>query len=362
MLVILTIALLVASRGHGHGDWPDFAAGSRLLFGDHPAGATKPGGFEIYRSESDLFIGPLALVVVRILVLAGGYWTAAAVFSLAGVGLVWTIERLAARIQPATRARDVVVLLGGTMFLVGWVDLVTSGHVEDALALAFVIGAMWGVATQQWLLVGVFLGLAIASKQWAVTLIPLVLALDDNRAKVRAVVTAAIVNSVAWAPFVIAAPVTLRAGTRTILAAVDSFPAVVGVAPGGTLIPDWYRPVELIVILGCAVFVARRHWPALLFVAVGIRLAFDPSTYTYYSGGLLLGALILDTADDLPFPIWTLASFLLVLEAHQWIDAPWLRVMVRIALVVVATAYVAGPRRYATAVTAPAGSATRAPE
>src|SRR4029450_5551289 len=114
-------------------------------------------------------------------------------------------------------------------------------------------------------------------------------------------------------------PVTLRAGSRNVYVALDSFPAVVGVTPGGTLIPDWYRPLELLVVLGCATFVAWRHWPALLFVAVGVRLAFDPFTYSYYSAGLLLGAFVLDTSDDLPFPFWTLASFVFVFEAHQWI-------------------------------------------
>jgi hypothetical protein len=157
VLSCVAVALALPNVGEGHGDWSLFSTGARALFAGR--------GLSVYAHNIDLVIGPVGLAVTRTLMLVGGYDAFIVVGSATGLGLIYALERLA----NATTERQAVTLLAGTMFLVAWIDMVAYGHVDDTLACCFVVGALWGVASQRNELAGVSLGLALATKPWAVT-------------------------------------------------------------------------------------------------------------------------------------------------------------------------------------------------
>lgn len=79
------------------------------------------------------------------------------------------------------------------------------GHPEELLCAAFCIGAVLAAIDGRTVLAAVLLGLAIASKQWAVLAIgPVLLALPERR--IRALAIAGAVTAVVLAPILLAAP------------------------------------------------------------------------------------------------------------------------------------------------------------
>jgi hypothetical protein len=297
-----TAGLLVAANaGHGRGDWPSFAAGSRSLFG--------ADGLRVYGHRPELVLGPFALGSIRVLSAIGGYPVAVGVFVTLGVAAIWALERL-------VPGRPIVTLLGGAAFLVGWVDMVMYGHIDDAIVYLSVVGAVWLITTDRSSLAGVALGIALASKQWAVVALPMLFGLSRRW---RALAVAVSLAVLAWGPFALVDLDGLRGGTRLAWTADDSLPARLGLLTGSTIAPDWYRLAEITAVLVVAVVVGWRCWPAVPFVAFGLRIALDPSTWSYYAAGVLLGALIVDVLlTRWSVPWWTLATFVATRLPGPW--------------------------------------------
>src|SRR5262249_53767310 len=150
-------------------------------------------GLSVYAENYDVVAGPVSLVVTRLLGSLGGYDTAVVLGSVLGLVLIWSIERL---VDPSPEAHA-ATLMGGALFLMGWIDMVTYGHIDDALVCVCAVAAVWGVSANRPLIVGCALGIAIATKPWAVTLVPLVLALNA-RGKIKAIGAAVALGVAAW--------------------------------------------------------------------------------------------------------------------------------------------------------------------
>lgn len=324
-LLLIGVALLASLRaiGHGHGDWDFFVDASRRLVGEPVASLPGPGGLLLYASNPYVLTGPLPLLFVRVtdlVGLGGSYAIGVVSANLLAVGAVALLERTAAALD---RARPETTLIGGVVLLVAWSELAGYGHIDDALVLFAVAAALLGLATRQWLAVGIALGLAIATKQWGVMFLPLAFALPTRQW--RAAALAVGIGVVAWAPFVIAAPEMLsQLGTVQIVAddsvfAVLRYPALHG--------PQWVRAAELCGgLLLVAFAVLRGRWQAALFAAIAFRVLIDPATWSYYTAGVVLGALAWDLLGTRRvIPVWTIVTFLLLAEATLLVDDPVLR-------------------------------------
>ena len=275
----------------GGGSWHYFTQGSGLLFGDD-----RGQGLHLYAAHPELQIGPVAFVVATPLRLLGswpGRAVAVLLMSLTGPLLLGSLWRL---VPPHAR-RPSRLLIAGLWFLPVWAELVThAGHLDDVLALVFGIAAMRAVARGNPIAAGLLVAAAADSKPWAAAFVPLLLALPRGRAgggRWRAVVACALGVAVAWLPFLLYDPNTLTAARFAIPTAASSGLRALGFT--GSRTPFWDRPAQL--VLGCllgAVAVVRGRWPAVILLATAARVLLDPEVYSYYTAGVLIGAVAYD--------------------------------------------------------------------
>jgi hypothetical protein len=98
----------------------------------------------------------------------------------------------------------------------------------------------------------------------------------------------------AWLPFVVADPRSLLAASYRIPNVAGSALRVLGASDAMT--PIWCRPAQLVLGTAVAYLMWRRQRPAAMILAViAVRLLLDPATYSYYTAGLVLGTLLVDT-------------------------------------------------------------------
>jgi len=295
----------LAAVGGGY-SWHYFARGADLL--THPG---APGaGLQLYASNPELQIGPLALVAAvpfHSLGPSAGRFATELVLALLGPVLLRVLSGaragLSGRRPPAS-----LVLVTGLVVLPVWCQVATHfAHLDDALALAFAVGAVWAAARQYPYLTALLVAGAVDSKPWALGFAALVLMFPPwQRSRVAALFGAGV--AAAWLPFVIAAPQTLGAAGFAIDSTPDSALRALGVHAATT--PAWDRPAQLLVgVLVAAVCVRRGRWYAVPLTVVTARLLLDPQTYPYYSSGLLLCAAVVDLLGSRrPLPVWSAAA------------------------------------------------------
>jgi hypothetical protein len=348
--ILAGAALLFSLRaiGHGHGDWDFFVAAGRRLLGEPVAGWSGPGGLHLYATSPDVVTGPLTLLGVRAVALAGGdagYAVGVVATNLLAVVGIAAVERAAAL---TGRARPATTLVGGIVVLVAWSELAAYGHVDDAVALVAVTVALWAIARGEPAVIGLALGIAVASKQWGVMFLPLALAVP-GRDRLRSAGVALAVSALAWLPFVFVAPSMLeQRGLSQIVAddsvfAVFDYPRLEG--------PTWVRVAQLavgLVLVGLCVW--RHRWAAAILVAVAARVALDPATWSYYTAGVVLGAFAWDALGTRRvLPAWTIVEFLLLSEATVLVDDPTLRGVLRLLACATALGALVLPREPARA-------------
>ena len=295
-------------------DWQYFVWGSDLLFGTHEIWATEQGGLHLFANYPDIQIGPLSLVVAAVLRVAGddvGRVLAAVLIVALGVLTVRLVEGIVEHLSASSgddqrRRRHLLVLIGGLVAVYAWSELARYVHLDDALALFFMVLAVRGVARQQGS-AGVHLGLAVAAKPWAVLALPLLLALGSKRRRGAAAATAII--ALAYVPFVVADPGTVTAGEPVIDILPGSALTLLGFAEGEP--PAWLRGAQLAVALTLGVVAVRRgRWLGVLLAGIGSRLLLDPGVFYYYSSGAVLAAFLFDLRDDrMPIPVLTVMTF-----------------------------------------------------
>jgi hypothetical protein len=292
LLSLLAAGLVVLNHGHGRGDWQFFSHASEQLL--------RPNWPLLYERHPDVVTGPLALVAVKSFNIVGGYEAMVAISAAVGVMLVSVLER-------ANPGRQLVTLVGGSAFLVGWLDMAAFGHVDDALVYIAVVVATSAIVNDRTDLASIAFGLALGAKQWAFALIPELLGASRRW---RGLAVAISIGVLVWLPFTADGVGAIRGGTDLAYTSPDSLPARLGILRASMLAPEWYRVVELGAVLVLACVVGWRCWAAVPIVALGMRCALDPSTWSYYAAGVLLGALILDFIVSRSFvPWWTLSAF-----------------------------------------------------
>ena len=299
LFMVETAVVGQIAEGRRQADWPIFSEGARNLFGHD--------GLAVLGRHDELIIGPVALAVVQGFRLVGGYKVMALVLGAVGPLLVYVLERM----TPGDR--KVPVFIGGALFSVTWADLVLFGHVEDVLTLSCAVVILWATRNQRPVVAGVALGVALCSKQWALVLAPLLFALP-RRDAIRAGVIASGIAVVAWLPLIVADSRTIQSATQNV--SPDSVMHLFGF---DGITPGWWRAVQLLAALGLATWVALRgNRDAVFLVAVTSRVALDPSTWGYYSAGVLLAALAYDLTRSSKIPWWTVAAFFTIAEAHTF--------------------------------------------
>ena len=242
-----------------------------------------------------------------------------------------------------------LVLTGGCVAAFTWAKLGGYGHLDDALTLACGVIALHQVKAGRSVWAGVAIGVAIASKPWGVIFLPHTLA--SRPRDWRSPVAAAAVAAVAWLPFIIGAPGSLRGLRPTVHIAPDSVLDLVGLTDQS--LPDWMRIAQLAACLAIgAILVARNRPESVIAAAVAVRIATDPATWSYYTPGLVIGVLIWDLLDRRRFP-WATFAVVVGLAPTWLVSSDTLRAVLRAAVAVAVVvwavlrppAWTATPRR-----------------
>jgi hypothetical protein len=317
-------------RGRAMNDWQFFEFGARVLvhYDRH-----YPGGMHLYADYPWLQIGPPPLLLVglaqplppRTVTLLCGV-----VMALAGVVAFGGVERAAARLTGA-RPAPAAVLVAGAVFLAAWGNGVGRfRHLDDVVALTATGLAVAVCASgRRWAVAGLLLGLAAASKPWAIVFAPVLFGLP-RRDRARA--TLVLLGSCAlwWLPFVVADPRTVGAlGQFTPFVSPGSVLATLGVT-GVT--PLWVHPVQIAValVVGLAVG-ARGSWAAVPLAALATRVLLDTQAWSYYGMSLLFATMLFDLATrGRRLPVLTVVTAaiwyvppLLVPGATGWLRLGW---------------------------------------
>lgn len=266
--------------------WHYVMTGAALL-----PSAAPDGGLHLYAAHPELQMGPLTFLVVAPFghapeVVSGV--VAAVLVAAAGPVLLRVLPGLVGvPVTARQRALAAVVLLPV------WAELgVHYVHLDDALALCLLVGAMVAVRRDRPLVAGLLLAASADAKPWALAFVPLLLALPRRR-WVVALGTWTAAVAVAWLPFLVADPGTMHAGRFEIPNDPSSSLRALGVTAAGT--PMWDRPVQVLLGVALAVLVVRRgRWLAVPAVVLGVRVLLDPATYPYYAAGLVLATVLVD--------------------------------------------------------------------
>jgi hypothetical protein len=324
----------LASRATNIGDWG--ADGGPVIE------ALAAGHVGEYLRWSGL-TGPFATVVqAPFVTLSGGSGVAAyqwAVFPcLFGAGLVGLyLGRVAGRRGASQLAQVVLPLL----FLLNPItfEALRLGHPEEVLTAALLVAAMAAASEKHSASAALFLGLAVASKQWAVIgFLPVLLVLPARRLKTGIVAVAVI--GVLFLPSVAASPGSFLgaqqvasgtpqngvAGPLSIWYPVASSTKVVSSVNGERFVahvehaPELAASVShsLIVLLALALPLAlawRRGLPlspsdgfALLVLLALLRCVLDPVDNLYYQEPLLLALIGWDAVSPRTAPLRTLLA------------------------------------------------------
>jgi len=333
------LASTITATGEWDGDsWPKVHA------------LTQGNFTEFFRAES--MMGPFASVVqAPFAALSGGgaliayRWSAFACLLAAGL-LGLYLAHLARRRGVPTLGQALIA--GLCLFNPLTIGALDKGHPEELLTAALAVAAIATASEGHRYRTAVLLGLAIASKQWAViAILPVLMALPSSRIRV-ALIAGAIV-AVLTLPALIAAP--------------ESFSEVHGAAAstGRVVTPwsVWYPAAEVTPEhhqVGSTSFTAEVHeapplagslsHPLIVFLALGLpvalalrrggfrlsgpdamgllallallRCALDPVDNFYYHVPLLLALLGWDALDAWRLPLRGLAGTAIALLFWEW--------------------------------------------
>lgn len=204
------------------------------------------------------------------------------------------------------------------------------GHPEELLTTSLAVGAIVSAAQRRVILTTVLLGLAIASKQWAViAMFPVVAVFPGRRVHVISG-AAAIVTAVSLPALLISAPTFLHnqlvlVHEHYLAPAWDSWlflvsPRVTLPVGGGltytgphlsSTVVGLLHPLIIVVAIAIGVYVARRvrthltldAWFAAIALAFLLRCALDTETMPYYEAPLFMTLLAWDALQGGRLPL-----------------------------------------------------------
>jgi hypothetical protein len=294
------------------GDWPWFEAGARTLI--HLNSHYSTGALSLYVHFPEIQVGPPPLMIVAALqwlppaVVRLGM---AVVVALAGVWCLRCVELIVGRAVAPERAvrLQTLVFRAGLLALPiwGW----ESGrweHLDDVMAIAAAMTAMAIIASgRRWWLAAFLVGIAIASKPWALVVAPCLLGLPREQ-RARASLVTILTAAACWGPFVLGDSQTVSAlGSFQFPVDHTSTMHLLGVPLGNA--PKWVRPAQFVGgFLIALAAVRQRRWLAVPLIAFAFRVVVDPQTWIYYGIGPLIGAVLWDAAVDRKWPAWTIAT------------------------------------------------------
>lgn len=334
------LASTISATGEWDGDsWPKIHA------------LTQGNFTEYFRVES--LMGPFpSLAQAPFAAISGGGELVAYRWSafpcLLAVGLLGLyLAHLARRRGASTLGQ--ALLAGLCLFNPLTIEALDKGHPEELLTAALSVAAIATALEGHRYRAAVLLGLAVASKQWAViAILPVLMALPSSR--IRVAVVAGAVVAVLTLPALIAAPDTFSEVNRT------------AASMGGRIVTPWsvwYPAAEVITEqheIGSTSFTAEVHevpplvgslsHPLIVFLAFGIpvalalrrggyrlsgpdamallallallRCALDPVDNAYYHLPLLLALLGWDALDGGRLPLRGLAGTAIALFFWEW--------------------------------------------
>jgi hypothetical protein len=311
---LLWFEVKYSTETRGLNDWLWFEFGARTLI--HLNSHYATGSLALYAHYPVVQIGPPPLALV-----AGLQWLSPATVSLvfgllmafAGVLCVRFAEIVGGAMVAPEHARRVKVaaLDAGLVGIAFWAwDVAWWQHLDDVMAVTLILGAMATIARGRWWwLAGVMVGLAIATKPWALVTAPVLVGLPREQ-RSRATLVALAAAAAPWLPFIAAdhATVSALAGFHF---TVDpkSVVHLLGMSLG--VAPSWARPLQLLGGFALAFVVSRRgRWEAVPILALGFRVVSDPQSWAYYGIGPLMGAVFLDVTAARRMPTWTTATAL----------------------------------------------------
>ena len=322
-VLIAVISLAAGVVSGGRGDWNEFVDAGRAMLGS--------AGLHVYVLHRDVQTGPLSLLTAWLFshTPRDGFVLATVVSAALGL-LVVRLAELTARPARGLVRFELLVLAGGVLTVFMWAKLGGYGHLDDAMTLTAAVVALYEVRAGRPIRAAVAIGLGIAAKPWGVIFLPLTLA--TRRRDVRAPIVACAVAGLAWLPFIVGAPDSLKALRPTVHLAPDSVLTIFGVTDDS--IPGWLRVAQLIACIAVASVLVWRNRPeSVIAAAVAVRVATDPATWSYYTPGVVAGVLIWDLLDRRRFPWLTLAA--LVALAPTWlIPSDTARAVLRLALAI----------------------------
>ncbi|WUN35840.1 hypothetical protein OG823_17610 [Kitasatospora sp. NBC_00315] len=342
LLVAWTVLWFLLVEPSGGVSWHYLRQGEQLLFDQQPG-----GGLSLYAHHPELQIGPVSLAAARLFAPFSdrtGQVLAEATMSALGLVMLVLVGRTAAWHYLGTgtnhRRLQQRLLVAGSAFIPMWVEVsVRFAHLDDVLALFFTTLAAHALSRGRATAVAVYLALAVDSKPWALSFLPLVLALPRPAWR-RTLLWLGALVAVAWLPFYAGTSGSFAAARFTIPNQAASSLRWLGVSDPAT--PWWDRPAQAALGLGLGCLaVLRGRWPAVVLVGADARILFDPSVYTYYTASIMLGTLLWDAVGQKRLvPWWSWIALAALYGGTLLIPSDSARGLVRLAFVVLSTAYV----------------------
>ncbi|WP_407639488.1 hypothetical protein [Kitasatospora azatica] len=342
LLVVWTVIWFLIVEPSGGFSWHYLRQGEQLLFSSEHG-----GGLSLYAHHPELQIGPVSLAAARLFAPFPehlGQVLAEGTMSALGLVMLVLVGRTAAWYYRGTgtnhRRLQQRILIAGLAFIPMWVEVsVRFAHLDDVLALFFTMLAVHSLVRSKPVAVGVFLALAVDSKPWAISFLPLILVLPRADWK-RSVLWFGGLVAIAWLPFYLGNLGSLQAAKFTIPNQPASSLRWLGVSDPST--PWWDRPAQFAIGMGLGALAVRRgRWPAVVLIGANARILLDPSVYTYYTASILLGTLLWDAVGQKRLvPWWSWIALASLYGGTLLIPSDSAKGMVRLAFVVVSTAYV----------------------
>ena len=356
-VLLALLAGCAAVLSGGRGDWNQFVDTGRAMFGS--------SGVHVFVDHPEVQTGPLNLALTAALSVTprAGFPAAAVIVALCGLVILVLLERCGRVRVGDPAALGARTLLGGLMLLGWWAQLGRFGHLDDAIVLTLAVGALVLAERGGYLPAAVLVGLAAGFKPWAVIFVGLCVPPRPPAGVVDAEgpspwsrwvppLVAAATSAVWWLPFLVGDRSTISSLRPTVLTAPDSVLRLMGLvdavdSPG-------LRLGQLAIAASAGVFVASRGRRELVIaVAVAVRIAIDPGTWSYYTAGVMVGLLAWAWLSSSRVVPWSLLLASLLLAPEWLVGDPDLRAFGRlvVCVAVVVGAGLAATRRTAAATT-----------
>jgi hypothetical protein len=345
VLLVWALAWAFLMNRHGGVSWHYFDQGGLALIDlDNPSGS-----LHVYAAHPDLQFGPVSMVAAAALSLLGAHSGLVAAQVLgAGAGLVilFLVGDISSSLRPLGTARQqsISLFLAGLAFLPVWMNLaVRFVHIDDVLALLLVVSAIWAGVHRYPIPAALLLGLSAAAKPWALPFLALLLVVRPP-VRARALATALGTVALAWLPFLLADPRSILAARFAIPATAASSLHTFGIDAAVT--PSWDRPAQMVLgLVVAAVAIRRGRWQAVVVLVVAVRIVLDPGSYSYYTSGILVGALLWDlTGSRRAFPVWSWSAAAMLFAARWLPITPATEGWVRTAFVATCLGVLVLPR------------------